>query len=160
MKTLVLFASKYGTTKTCSEKLVGKLSGEVTVVDIGRQKAPSLDGYDTVVVGGPVKIGKIHAKVKRYCIANEALLLQKRLGLFICCMAEGEDATKELEGNFPQAMLDKAVVRACFGGEFLMSKMGFFTKKMIQGIAKTDKDISAIKEAEIEAFAKVLNQKS
>lgn len=157
MKTLVIYATKYGTTKTCTDKLVGKLSGTVEVVDIGKNKAPSLEAFDTVVIGGPVKIGKIHAKIKRYCVANTEELLQKKIGLFICCMAEGEDAKKELDANFPQALLDKAVVRACFGGEFLMSRMGFFTKKMIQGIAKTDKDVSAIKESEIEAFAKVIN---
>jgi len=52
MKTLVLFASRYGCTEKCANMLAEKINGDVEVKDLVKNKKIGLDGYDLVIRGG------------------------------------------------------------------------------------------------------------
>ncbi len=50
MKTLILFASRYGATEEIAYMLKSAVGGDVTVRNI-RERGITLDGYDTVIIG-------------------------------------------------------------------------------------------------------------
>ena len=53
MKTLILFASRYGATEEIAYMLKSAVGGDVTVRNI-RERGITLDGYDTVIIGSCV----------------------------------------------------------------------------------------------------------
>jgi len=158
MKTLLVYSSKYGCTEKCAEILAEKLSGETRLINLKMDKNPDLSGYDSVVVGGPVYIGKINKEVKSFCAKNLDLLRRRRQGLFICCMAEGEQAEDELDAAFPKELLETAIAKDYFGGEFMVTKMNSMDRLIVKKIAKTEKDVSNILTDRIERFARLMNQ--
>jgi menaquinone-dependent protoporphyrinogen oxidase len=158
MKTLIAYSSKYGCTEKCAVALAERLSGETCILNLKKDKSPDLSGYDTVVVGGPVYIGKINKEVKNFCIKNLDWLKGKRLGLFICCMAEEDKAMEELYDAFPKELLEAAVAKEYFGGEFLVTKMNSIDRMIVKKVAKTDRDVSKILADRIDSFAKLMNK--
>src|SRR5665648_937266 len=84
MKTLIIYASTYGYTKECVEKLKELIDGEVIITDIKKDDVPSSDEFDNIIIGGSIYMGQIHKKLKEYCTANLNLLLNKKIALFLC----------------------------------------------------------------------------
>lgn len=158
MRTLLVYSSKYGCTEKCAEILAKKLSGETRLINLKKDKNPDLSGYDSVVVGGPIYIGKINKEVKSFCAKNLDLLKGRRLGLFICCMAEGEQAKGELDGAFRKELLETAIAKDYFGGEFMVTKMNPMDRLIVKKIAKTENNVSNILTDRIERFARLMNQ--
>jgi menaquinone-dependent protoporphyrinogen oxidase len=122
MKTLILYGTQYGYTADCAGQLTNLLEGETTLVDLTRQSTPDLAGYDAVIIGGSIYMGKIQERVSGYCAAHAGELLQKRLGLFLCC-GMPENLQQSLEASFPEALREKAAAIGCFGGELRTGRM-------------------------------------
>ena len=165
MRSLILFGSKYGTTETCANKLKGYMGGEVDVLNINNSTNISLDEYDNIIIGSPVYAGMFNKDIKNFIEANKSKLINKRLGLFMCCMSDDKRVAQQFKENLPQEILERAKVKENFGGEFKFSKMNFFEKMIIKMIAKKDStlgkvdgktDISKIDESAIKNFAKVM----
>lgn len=160
MSTLIVYATKHGTTEKCARLLVDQLDDSVEIVNLETNPEPKLESYETIIIGGPIYAGKIMQSVSNFTKENSDLLSQKTLGLFICgIQEEDEGLVKELENNFPQVLLDKATVKDFFGGELYFSKMGRFERWMMKKITKTEDDISEIRLENIQAFADTLNRK-
>ena len=49
MKTLVVYASKHGTTKKCAKVLSEKINGDVQLLDLGDSKRVNLKDYDSSI---------------------------------------------------------------------------------------------------------------
>lgn len=157
-KTLIIYATKYGTTHTCATMLQKLLNEGADLQNLKQKRTVNLDDYETVILGGAVYAGRASTKLRKFCSANEQVLLTKKLGLFLCMMEEGEGAIKQLKQCYSQALREKAVVMDYFGGEFLFSKMGWVARKMIKMMSKGDEDVHHIREDAIKAFAEVLNR--
>ena len=84
MKTLILFASRYGATEEIAYMLKSAVGGDVTVCNV-RDRGVSLEGYDTVIIGSCVYMFKLDKHIKRFLRRNEKTLLGKKLGLYLCC---------------------------------------------------------------------------
>ena len=138
MRTLILYASKYGFTADCANLLCEKLSGEVIVLDIESLKQPvSLPDYDRVILGSSVYVGKISKELREFSMKNLDELLGKEIGLFLCC-ALTENVDKFLKNNFPPKLLHHAIVIKTFGSDARLDKMSFIDKKIIETVAKGD----------------------
>lgn len=122
MKTLLLYASQYGYTADCAAKLQTELAGEVTLVDINKHNAPDLGGFDAVVIGGSIYMGRVQAQISQYCAAHEAELLQKKLGVFLCCGLP-QNLDESLAASFPETLRTHAKAVGCFGGELRTTRM-------------------------------------
>lgn len=96
---------------------------------------------------------KIRKPAARFCTENLNTLKEKKLGLFICGMAEGDDARKQLESAFPKELLSAAVAKESFGGGYDFNKMTFLEKLIMKKITGSDKSQSRIKEDNITRFA-------
>lgn len=157
MRSLIVYASKNGTTEKCARMLAEQLTDKVDLVNLQTTPSPDLAPYDTVVIGGPIYAGKILKEVTAFCDAHLEQLTEKKLGLFICGLQEEDTIEKELNANFPQPLQDKAAVKSYFGGELYFSKMGRFERWMMKKMAKSEEDISELRPDTIKAFAETLN---
>lgn len=168
MKTLIVYGSKHGCTEKCSNDLKGKLSGEVVVVDIKKDKIPDMNSFDNIVIGGSIYAGRIRKEITEFCSKNVAMLKNKKIGLFVCCMSEGDKAIEELNSCFPKELVSIAIAKEHFGGGFIFSKMNFFEKYIIKVVSKKEnkgskvdisKDILNINEENINRFAQLMNNR-
>lgn len=156
MKTLIVYASKYGTTEKCALLLKSKIDGDVDVVNLKNEK-PNLSVYDAIIVGGPIYIGKLNKTVESFCINNLPAMVDMKKGLFICHM-EFEKTMEELIAKYyPKKLVDTATAVAGFGGAFYVSKMNFINKAMIKKAAGIMDDQEKILYDEIDKFAAKFN---
>jgi menaquinone-dependent protoporphyrinogen oxidase len=157
MKTLIIYASKYGATEKCSNLLKDKLHNEVEIVNIKKESIPEINMFDKIIIGGSIYMGKIQKEVNQFCLKNASVLKNKKLGFFICCMSENEVAEKQINNSFPEELLKNAVARGCFGGEFNFKKMNFIEGVIIKKISKTSEDSSKLLKENINEFAQLMN---
>ncbi len=169
MNTLIVYRSKHGTTGKCAAILSEKFPGTVDVYDLKLAVAPDLTKYDRVVIGGSIYAGRIQKEIKEFCTQNLNLLMNKKLGLFICCMFPNH-AEMQLKNSFPQELLSNAAAKESFGGEMRFSDMNFaekaITKMVSKAASKNDptlsvmdmkSDVSMISMENIDRFVQRLN---
>lgn len=135
MKTLVVYASKYGHVKDCVEKLRNQLTGLVRVVDVSQGDTYPIKEYSNVIIGSSVYMGFVNKQIKSYIKKNFDELMNKNIGLFLCC-AFTDNFDKSLTQAFPSELIAKAKSIECFGGELRKEKMGFLHKKIYQALEK------------------------
>ncbi|MFH1214060.1 MAG: flavodoxin domain-containing protein [Candidatus Neomarinimicrobiota bacterium] len=152
MQTLIVYATKHGCTENCAESLARRLTGDVKTVNLKKNKLPDLDGFETIIVGGSIHAGRVQGIIKRFCQNHHDRLMEKRLGLFLCCMEEGDKAQAQFDLAFPGDLRAHAVVKGLFGGVIDFQKMNWLEKTIMKKIAKTDQNITNIKESEIDRF--------
>ena len=134
MNTLIVYASKYGTTEDCAKAVQAGLPGDVTLIDVNKLSADiALDGYDTVIIGGSVYVGAVSKKLRAFC--NEYLdqLSGKRVGIFLCC-AQPKQMDDVLTANFPPALVKDVVAVANFGCEAKVDKLKMLDKMIIKAV--------------------------
>ena len=135
MNTLIAYASKSGTTKTCVHILEHDFNGQAKLIDLTICE-PSLETYDTIVIGGPVRYGQLHSSVKNFIKNHLDELKQKEIGLFICC-AGVKNAEQYFQDNFPGELLEHAKAIECFGGEIRPQALGIFDKLLVKIAVKS-----------------------
>ena len=157
MKTLIIYASKYGCTADCADYLKTKLSGDVVLVDVNKAAGKiDLEQFGTIIIGGSVYIGKVSKKLRKFCEDNLNVLTKKKTGIFLCC-ALSEQANETLTGNFPSELLKNAVSVKVFGSEARLGKMTFLDKLIIKTVTKGDFSKFRISHADIDEFAQKLS---
>ena len=82
MKTLIAYASRTGASEKCARMLAERIP-DSTLCDLCREK-PDPNAYEQVIVGGGVRMGALHVDARQYLDGCKPVLLQKRLGLFLC----------------------------------------------------------------------------
>jgi len=154
MKTLIVYASKYGFTRDCVNLLKDKLQGEVTAMDINQVTSQlDLSEFETIIIGGSIYVGKISKKLREFCEKNLEILNQKKIGLFLCC-ALTENEAQFFSDNFPAALLESAKAKKTFGSDARLEKMNFLDKTIIKAVTKGDFSSFKISEENIDAFAR------
>jgi len=156
MKTLILYASRHGCAEKCARKLAELLGGEVAVADFESSDRTALADTETMILGGSIHAGKIQKEVKRYIEKNLAALKGKRLGLFLCCMEEGQKAEEQFRNAFPPELVQAAKAKGLFGGEFNFERMTWWERAIIRKIAKIDASVSKIREDRISEFVEAM----
>lgn len=82
-------------------------------------------------------MGKIRKEITQFCKNNTKKLLQKKLGLFVCCYTpNGTDGF--FETLFPSELLKHASYVTSVGGKMDYDKMNFVYRKMFQSLKKID----------------------
>ncbi|HEY5557957.1 flavodoxin domain-containing protein [Acetobacterium sp.] len=160
MKTMILFGSTYGYTQECATKLTKDLGGEVLLVN-AKDKIPSLEDYDTILIGGSIYMGQIQKKIKEYCISNEEVLKNKNLGFFVSSGIP-ENFDTNIKNAFPESLLKSALSIENFGGELRTEKMKLshklLTAMMKKATAKENKPPTEPLPENIAKMAKTILQ--
>ncbi len=150
MKTLVLYATKYGAAKEIAESIAEKTNG--IVCDVKKDGIPSLSGFDCVIAGSSIYAGMIHREMKDFITHNAAALKEKRLGLFIV----GLDGKNEKEyfgsSNFPEDIVKAAKAARFLGGVFDPNKANFLEKLAMRLILKQAGRVDKTDSRKIDGF--------
>jgi menaquinone-dependent protoporphyrinogen oxidase len=153
MKTLIVYA----TSLSCTEKIILQMKdylvGDVTIFNLKKQPDPPLKDFNRVIIGGSVRAGQVHKRVKEFCVTRLSELLDKELGLFICSMEAGEVARKQLEEAFPYDLRDAAKVTTPFGGNFVLSRMNFIERIIARKVPQIRKNTSKVDFEAVRRFS-------
>lgn len=156
MKAIVLYATRYGSTRVAAERIAAALGG-AEICELNA-RAPAPEGYDAVIIGAPVYMGRLLKPARAYMAAHEQALLRARLGLFAC------GATRPGENGFPGSVFPEALrghaQAICAAGGLVkpgsMRALDRFVTNMIaRGDASGFTQVKIDDEA-IERFAKAL----
>lgn len=158
MKTLIIYSTRHGCTEECATKLEKQLNNDTELINIKKQKLDNLGNYEKVIIGGSIHAGHIQKRIKKFCQENLDTLKHKKIGLFLCCMEEGETAQKQFQEAFPTELIEHAIATGIFGGAFNFERMNFIEKAIIKKVAKIEQSMSKIDEKSIVEFAKKMTE--
>ncbi len=158
MKTAIIYATKHGCTDKCAHTLSNELNTSSSIINIESNHNFNLNDYDSVIIGGSIHAGMMNKKLKNFIHKNSNDLLEKKLGLFLCCMYEGDKALEQFQSAFPESLRNKAIAHGLFGGEFDFSKMNFLEKTIVKKVANVEESVSRINYVNIKAFAEKMKQ--
>ncbi len=140
MKTLIAYSTTLGCTEQCASKLKDDLGSGVEMVRIARRQKYTLEQYDTVIIGGSIHEGMIQRSVYKFCVNNLEILLQKQVGLFVCCMDPDANEKELIDRAFPDELVGHALSSGFFGGELNIKKMNLLQKIMTRKAARLQKE--------------------
>jgi len=156
MKTLILYASKYGATQQIAERIKELIDNSI-IYDLSKTKDVDLKEYDCVVIGSSVYAGQAHKAVKEFMSKNLDKLKDKNLGLFICSL-DKDNIDTYLKDNYPLEIIEKAIIKSHLGGIFDPKKAKSFERMIIKLVSKKADYVNTIEDKEIIEFAKHLKQ--
>ena len=158
MKTLITYSTTHGCTQKTVHILQDFLGPNAQSINLKDDPNPDISEFDRVIIGGSIHAGRIQKRVKQFYSKNFELLQARELGLFICCMEEGEKAQIQFNDAYPEELRRNAKAIACFGGEFDFNKMSAFQRMIIRKIAKTENNSSKIDKEAIHNFSKKMDK--
>ncbi|MCL2050814.1 MAG: flavodoxin domain-containing protein [Lachnospiraceae bacterium] len=134
MKTLILYATKYGAAREIAERLLQKMPGAV-LCDLKEAEKETLSDYETVIIGSAVYAGFIRKEAKAFLAQNAETLKTKKLGLFLCGLQAAEEK-KVFASNFAPEVLAAAKAARFLGGIYDPKKAGFLERAIIKAASK------------------------
>lgn len=153
MSTAIIYATRHGCTERAARLLKENLGDGVSLFNLNEDKIPPLEQFDTIIIGGSIHIGKIQGKIKKFCQKNLTTLTRKQLGLFLCCLEEGEKRQQQFENAFPAELRSQARARGMFGGEVNLEELNFILRAMFKKEAGVTGNVSRMDKKEIIRFA-------
>ena len=153
MKTLILYTSKHGATLQIANQISSHLA-ESQVVNL-KEKIPSLSEFDCIIIGSPLRAGKISKEVSKFARKNEKILKEKQLGLFLSGLDEKQEG-QYFSSNFSPALLEKVKVQMFLGGIYDPEKCNLMERAAMQTAAHLTGYTSTISPDQIEQFVSLL----
>ena len=150
MKILVAYRTRYGCTRRYALLLAEKLAAEVTVADLRREGRLSPAAFDLVLLGSPIYAGAVPVGVTRFCERHRSELLRVRVGLFICCLYEGQRARAQLDSAFPDWLSLHAFGRWALGGEIRLEGLSLFDRLLVRALKRDVENISRFRPEDLE----------
>jgi menaquinone-dependent protoporphyrinogen oxidase len=152
MKTIIIYATKYGAAGEVAQRIAGKISGAL-VHNLKQDGVPDLAGFDCIIIGSSVYAGMIRKEIKVFLRQNANVLLDKKLGLFLCGLGGGSNDNKGFDTAFPAEILQKAKATCFTGGIFDPQKAGVVERLIIKIVTKRSGYINNINDGKIDKFA-------
>jgi menaquinone-dependent protoporphyrinogen oxidase len=153
VKALVAFRTRYGTTAACARQIAGLLPAESVCIDLAESRPPDARGFDVVLIGGSIYGGKIQREVSWFCERNREALLERPVGIFLCCLYQGARAEEQLREAFPPWLVAHAFASRVLGGELLYARLRLFDRLLVRSLPHPAGDVSLVNAREIEALA-------
>lgn len=137
MNTLIAYAGKHGGTGECAERMAGALPGKVTLLALSPSTEADVSPFDTVILGTAIYLGKPRKEMQAFCRRYQAQLQEKRLGLFLCCIQDQDEAVAQTMAlAYPKPLLQHAAVLGALGGTVNFPRLkglDRFIMKMVAG---------------------------
>lgn len=157
--TAIVYMSKHGTTGKVASRIKELLIDEdVALINLNEQKRPDLSQCKRVIIGGSIHMGKVQRELQEFCRQNLEVLKTKNLGLFLCCMYDGEKATEQFNNAFPEELREAAKTTALMGYELYFDRMNFIERAMTKKITGYSEFKSQIDQGQLERFARELKK--
>ena len=121
MKLLIGYASKSGCAREMATMLAEQLPRhEITLCDLAVEQ-PDPTAFDYAVVGGSIRINKVHKALRRYLEKYGEALERVPHTLFLCC-AFAEYLDHYYAVAFPRELRESADELVYFGGDLSLSR--------------------------------------
>ncbi len=156
-RVLIAYRTRYGTVRRCAEALRAGIRAEVALVDLKEDGRPPLDAFDLVLIGGSIYAGRVQREVPAFAERCREQLLAKPVGLFICCLYEGERAAAELETAFPSWLNAHAFSRRVLGGELIPGRLRALDRLLIKAMKADGAEVHRLQDGQIEALCADVN---
>ncbi|MDY4080787.1 MAG: flavodoxin domain-containing protein [Candidatus Metalachnospira sp.] len=147
--TVVLYGSKYGSTKQYAEWIAEELNADL--FDVNDANLQNIKNYDTIIYGGAVYAGGITGI--NFIVKNYDQLKNAKLVIFTCGIADPsidinkENLIKNVLKKFPKASADEFALFH-LRGAMDYSKMCFLHKTMMSALVKKIKNKSSLTDEE------------
>ena len=153
MKALIIYMSNHGTTTKIVDRLSTLLGYNTsTIVNLKTDAVPSLEKYDTIIIGGSVYAGKVQKKIRKFCIDNLSELLTKRVALFLCYMKD-DKRKEEFLASYPGELIDHSTANGFFGGALKFEELNLVEKVVAKKVTTHKESVSRINSQAINHFA-------
>ncbi|MDH6366841.1 MULTISPECIES: flavodoxin domain-containing protein [unclassified Breznakia] len=131
MKTLVLYATKYGSTEEVAKTIADNCDADL--VNIEDVDVLNLDRYTTVIFGSPLYVGKLRKDLIRFMRDKIHQLSNKSLHLFVNRGTRTPAIDEIIEKNIPeyQNLLQTTID---FGGTFDFNKMNLMDSLIVRTV--------------------------
>lgn len=149
MSAIVIYSTKHGAAASCAEILSDKAQGDIIVANV--KDDPDFSGFDTVILGASVYVGKIQPEMTRFCTKNLETLLKKKIGLFISSGDHTERGREYLK-LFGDNIYAHASARELFGDEIHWETMNLMEKLAMRIIKKARGSSSSLEMENISSF--------
>ena len=149
MKVLIAYRSKYGTTESCAHALSERIKAETTLAELRVRHVPDPRAFDVVLIGGSIYGGRIQREVTSFCESRGDLLLTRKIGLFLCCLSQGEHAREQLQAAFPEWLAAHAFARSLFGGDLHYDRLMLLDRLLVRGLPRPSHGASLLDTAAI-----------
>jgi menaquinone-dependent protoporphyrinogen oxidase len=155
MRVLIAYGSRYGSTEEIASRLAEFLREEgveAEVLDLKRERNwPPLEGFDGVMVGSGVKVGRWMNEPREFLKRKSEELRGRRLAVFVSCFS-ALNAPDYARTDLLEKLMEEAGVKAdlyeAFGPLVDFSKgsrIGFLDKKVAQTVMSRDSEKTGIK---------------
>lgn len=152
METAIIYASKHGTTSLVAEKIKSLLiDDEVVLFNLDNQDRIELCHFERIIIGSPLYTGTPLPVVRKFIEQNLLALLQKKVGIFVCCMFF-DKAEKQIIKGFPELLRNHARSIKNMGGEFRFEDMNCIERLVVKKISGATGSVSEINVRNIELF--------
>jgi len=156
MKTAVIYASKHGTTGFVAQKIKNLLTDdEVVMFNLERQERIDLLPFGRIIIGSPLYTGTSLPVVRKFIEQNLLDLLQKEVGIFVCCMFH-DKAEKQIIKGFPELLRNHARIITNMGGEYRFEDMNCIERLVVKKISGATGSVSEINVRNIDLFVRKL----
>ncbi|MEA5018331.1 MAG: flavodoxin domain-containing protein [Erysipelotrichaceae bacterium] len=150
---LIAYASKYGATAEAAKKLAAYLKdAELEIKDLTKDKV-DLSRYDRVIIGGPIYAGSLHSAVKKFVSANQMVLLDKKLALYISGVADAKFDHEQLVRVYGETLVQHAVSAIRAGYIVDPKKLKFLERFILEKITGKKEYQSVFEEEAIKDLA-------
>ena len=144
MKTVIIYATQHGTTETVAKHIQNQMRPEtIELINLATNKQPDLSPYDVIILGSSIHAGKNQPVMQAFCKRNIPGLLQKNVGLYLCCLNKKEFEQNILQA-YPEILRNHAFDMQLMGGEYKMDKMNFIERFLVRKITGINRSQSAI----------------
>jgi menaquinone-dependent protoporphyrinogen oxidase len=133
---LIGYASKAGSTAEVAERMgqiLAKRGVQADVMPVGKVK--DLSGYQGVVVGSAIRMGKLLPEALNFIEKNQAFLGQKTFSMFVVCMTLEKDTPENRTTVSayldPARVLVKPASEGFFAGVMNPNKVGLLDRAII-----------------------------
>jgi menaquinone-dependent protoporphyrinogen oxidase len=152
MRSLLLYASKKGYARECAQRIARGLAGDVETFAIkDRRKIGDLGRFDQVIAGGSIRAGHISGALRTFLADHESLLLEKRLGLFLCG-TDPDNIEQQFATHYPKELIAHAMAKRWFGGRIVFAEQNLVLRFMLKKILKGGEDVHKEQPEAVEAF--------
>lgn len=156
MKTLIAYASRYGTSEKVAGLLAERLAGSTQMVNIVEQSNVEWATIDHVIVGGSIRMGKVQTELTTWLDTFEAELLKRPLGLYLCAGTPTEiERKRELEGAYKEALRNHAYFVEVVGHGYDFDRMSFLDKAIVRMMAKQTVNSLNLEETKIDELVEL-----
>lgn len=154
MKTVVIYASKHGTTGLVAEKIKNLMvDDEVVLLNLDRQDRIELCHFERIIIGSPLYAGAPLPVVRKFIEQNLLVLLKKEVGIFVCCMFF-DKAEQQIIKGFPELLRNHARSIKNMGGEFRFEEMNCIERLVVKKISGAAGSVSEINVRNIDLFVR------